>query len=109
MRLADHAKSFVKENEIEGCEGVGIDVTTGAEPDVVGNTLRRCGTDALRIRAGGRGRYQNNVITECRGCGCVIERGAEPDLCANKLHCAAAHGVLRPSACSPPMISPDLA
>ena len=39
VRLADNAKGFVKENAIEGCAGVGLDVSTGAEPEVAGNTL----------------------------------------------------------------------
>ena len=38
VRLADNAKGFVKENEIEGCAGAGLDVSTGAEPEVAGNT-----------------------------------------------------------------------
>ena len=34
VRLADNAKGFIKENEIEGCAGAGIDVSGGAEPEV---------------------------------------------------------------------------
>jgi hypothetical protein len=39
VRLADNAKGFVKENTIEGCAGAGLDVSTGAEPEVAGSTL----------------------------------------------------------------------
>lgn len=39
VRLADNAKGFVKENEIEGCAGAGLDVSTGAEPEAASNAL----------------------------------------------------------------------
>ena len=94
VRLADNAKGFVKENVVVGCAGHGIEVSGGADPDVVANELRGCGADGLHVGVGGKGRYQNNVCRDCRGSGVVIEGGAEPDMRANELQANGAHGVL---------------
>lgn len=84
VRLADHAKGFVKQNDVAECASHGLEVSGGADPDVVGNTVHGCGADGLRVRGGGKGRFQDNVVHDCVGCGCVLETGGQPDIRANE-------------------------
>lgn len=60
---------------------------------MVGNTVADCGGSGVRVRAGGKGRLQNNVVSGHGGAGVAVGAASEPDLRGNRLK-ASRHGLL---------------
>jgi hypothetical protein len=92
--FAEGATGQVEGNRISASTTSGIEITTGADPIVVDNTIDRSEGAGVFVYDHGTGRLERNVIVGSRLSGVVIAAGGDALLSGNAIRESAEHGVL---------------
>jgi parallel beta-helix repeat protein len=74
--------------------GAGIRVATGANPQIIDNTIEGAKEAGIFVYDWGGGRFERNTIAGSGLSGVVIAGGGRPELVANTIRDSAEHGIL---------------